>query len=190
MIKLRPSTPLTLLVAMGLSVAPLYAADDDSSAPATGAQLTPAQMRERQKEIDKKLTRAELSRAKDDLDIRMDNLKKILTVLKSIRESDNDSVADGRDALKRLMPDSNETYRRMAGEDVDADDEEGEGEEDLSKTVAEIRAERAADQVMQKEQKKYDKLVEYIEKEMERIDESDVQSYELSLMLEKLEDLL
>ncbi len=153
-------------------------------------EMSSEMQEERKKALAKKLTRGELSDAKEEYEADMDRYREITAILKKIRADDD--VTTGRDALKRLMPDSTETYDRMANryKDNDNDEDEDEDEDDSSLTVEEVRAKRAYDQIKSKDQKAYDKLMTSLEEEIERILDSDLQSYELMQMLERLEDEL
>ncbi len=146
------------------------------------------QQEEREKELAKKLTRTELKDAKEEYEDDMDRYSEIFAILKKIRSDDD--VAEGRDALKRLMPDSTETYDRMANRHQDDDNDEDDEDDESTLTVDEVRSKRAYDQIKSKDQKAYDKLMSGLEEEIERILDSDLQSYELMQMLERLEDEL
>ncbi len=141
--------------------------------------------RDREEQLAKKLSKKELKEAKEEFDLVMDNYRDILSVLKKIRQQDD--VNEGNMALKRLLPESTETYERMANSSELDDEEE---DEDDTRTVDEIRAERALDQIKQENQESYKKLVASLNDEMERLDDSDLQSYELTRLLERLDDMV
>ncbi len=140
--------------------------------------------RDREEQLAKKLTKKELKEAKEEYELMMDNYRDILSVLKKIRKQED--VNEGNMALKRLLPESTETYERMANNSELEDDDD----EDDTRTVEEIRAERALDQIKQEDQKDYNKLIASLNDEMERLDDSDLQSYELTRLLERLDDMV
>ncbi len=161
----------------------LAQAEDDS-------EMSSDMEKEREEQLAKKLSRSELSDAKEQYDDDMDHYRELTSILKKIRQDED--VAEGRDALKRLMPPSTETYDRMVnpyGQDESSDDEEGE-EDDSDLTVEEIRAKRAYDQIKSMKQKEYDRVITDLQEEITRILDSDLESYELMQMLERLEDEL
>ncbi len=160
------------------TLSPLAASDDEARSSKTAFE------RERERELAKKISRAELADARDEFKLDMENYRDILQVLKKIRHQDD--VAEGRRDLKRLLPESNETYERMANNSQEADEDDEVNEDTLP--VGEIRAQRAYDQIKQEYQKEYDKLIAALSEQLERLYDSDVQSYELTQMLDRIDE--